>query len=115
VVVFGFVVLASIALVVSAFRDDFTIAYIFHHSNRDLPAPYKSATLWSGQEGSLLFWSLLLAAYGFVLRLRHKTDARLFAYASAIIAAVQIFFLLLLNFAAHPFALMTGELPADGA
>ena len=49
------------------------------------------------------------------MRLRHKTDARLFAYASAIIAAVQIFFLLLLNFAAHPFALMTGELPADGA
>ena len=55
VVVFGAVVLAAIALVVSAFRDDFTIAYIFHHSNRDLPVPYKFATLWSGQEGSLLF------------------------------------------------------------
>src|SRR5579872_660013 len=114
VVVFGAVVLAAIALVVSAFRDDFTIAYIFHHSNRDLPAPYKFATLWSGQEGSLLFWSLLLAGYGFVLRLRYKTDPRLFAYASVILAGVQIFFLLLLNFAAHPFALMTGELPADG-
>ncbi len=49
------------------------------------------------------------------MRLRHKTDTRLFAYASVIIAAVQIFFLLLLNFAAHPFALMTGTLPADGA
>ncbi len=112
---FAVVFLAALVLVISAFQDNFSIAYIFHHSNRDLPAPYKFATLWSGQEGSLLFWSLLLAAYGFVLRLRHKTDARLFAYASAIIAAVQIFFLLLLNFAAHPFALMTGELPADGA
>jgi len=30
--------------------------------DRDLPAPYKFAVLWSGQEGSLLFWSLLLAA-----------------------------------------------------
>jgi len=112
---FAVVFLAALVLVISAFQDNFSIAYIFHHSNRDLPAPYKFATLWSGQEGSLLFWSLLLAAYGFVLRLRHKTDARLFAYASAIIAAVQIFFLLLLNFAAHPFALMQGELPADGA
>ncbi len=112
---FAVVFLAALVLVISAFQDNFSIAYIYHHSNRDLPAPYKFATLWSGQEGSLLFWSLLLAAYGFVLRLRHKTDARLFAYASAIIAAVQIFFLLLLNFAAHPFALMTGELPADGA
>src|SRR5690349_4936495 len=114
VVVFGAVLLAAIALVVSAFRDDFSIAYIFHHSNRDLPAPYKFATLWSGQEGSLLFWSLLLSAYGLVLRLRHETDARLFAYASVVIAAVQIFFLLLLNFAAHPFALMQGTLPDDG-
>src|SRR5450631_526968 len=112
---FGVVLLAAVVLVISAFQNDFSIAYIYHHSNRDLPAPYKFATLWSGQEGSLLFWSLLLSAYGLVLRLRHKTDARLFAYASAIIAAVQIFFLLLLNFAAHPFALMQGELPADGA
>ena len=112
---FALVLLAAVILVVSAFRDDFSIAYIYHHSNRDLPGPYKFATLWSGQEGSLLFWSLLLATYGLVLRLRFRIDTRLFAHASVIIAAVQVFFLLLLNFAAHPFALMEGSLPADGA
>src|SRR2546427_1710604 len=111
---FAVVLLAAIVLVIAAFQDDFSIAYIFHHSNRDLPAPYKFATLWSGQEGSLLFWSLLLSAYGLVLRLRHKTDSRLFAHASVVIAAAQVFFLLLLNFAAHPFAIMQGTLPADG-
>src|SRR5437016_8216649 len=115
IVVFAAVLLASVVLVISAFQDNFSIAYIFHHSNRDLPAPYKFATLWSGQEGSLLFWSLLLSAYGLVLRLRHKTDERLFAHASVIIAAVQVFFLLLLNFAAHPFAIMQGSLPSDGS
>jgi cytochrome c-type biogenesis protein CcmF len=115
VVVFGAVVLAAIALVVAAFRDDFTIAYVFHHSNRDLPGPYKFATLWSGQEGSLLFWSLLLAGYGFVLRLRYKTDPRLFAYASVVLAGVQIFFLALVNFAANPFGLLEGPLRADGS
>ena len=88
-------VVAALILVISAFQDNFSIAYIYHHSNRDLPAPYKFAVLWSGQEGSLLFWSLLLAAYGFVLRLRYKTDPRLFAYASVVLAGVQIFFLLL--------------------
>src|SRR5713101_4008630 len=112
---FAAVFLAAVVLVICAFQDNFSIAYIFHHSNRDLPAPYKFATLWSGQEGSLLFWSLLLAAYGFVLRLRYKTDPRLFAYASVVIAAVQVFFLLLLNFAAHPFAVVQGSLPPDGA
>src|SRR5947208_14681196 len=112
---FAAVFLAALVLVIAAFQDDFSIAYIFHHSNRDLPGPYKFATLWSGQEGSLLFWSLLLAAYGLVLRLRHKTDSRLFAHASVIMAAVQVFFLLLLNFAAHPFAVMQGTLPQDGS
>src|ERR1700751_1119324 len=111
---FGAVVLAAIALVVSAFRDDFSIAYIFHHSNRDLPAPYKFATLWSGQEGSLLFWSLLLAGYGFVLRLRYKTDPRLFAYASVVLAGVQIFFPAVVNFAANPFGLLEGPPRPDG-
>ena len=115
VAVFAAVGLAAAVLVMAAFRDDFSIAYIFHHSNRDLPGPYKFAVLWSGQEGSLLFWSLLLAAYGFVLRLRHKTDQRLFAYASVVIAAVQIFFLLVLNFAAQPFGMMQGGLPDDGS
>ena len=112
---FAVVFLAALVLVISAFGNDFSIAYIYHHSNRDLPGPYKFATLWSGQEGSLLFWSLLLSAYGLVLRLRHKTDMKLFAYASVVIAAVQTFFLLLLNFAAHPFAVMQGSFAADGA
>jgi cytochrome c-type biogenesis protein CcmF len=111
---FAVVFLAAVVLVVSAFQDDFSFAYIVHHSNHDLPAPYKFATLWSGQEGSLLFWALLLSAYGLVLRLRFKTDVRLFAHASVIIAAVQVFFLLLLNFAANPFGVMQGSLPADG-
>src|ERR1700685_4061020 len=109
------VFIAAVVLVVCAFQNDFSIAYIFHHSNRDLPAPYKFATLWSGQEGSLLFWSLLLAAYGFVLRLRYKTDPRLFAYASVVLAGVQIFFLLLVNFAANPFGLMQGTIPTEGS
>src|SRR5579859_470760 len=115
VVVFGAVFLAAVALVVSAFRDDFTIAYIFHHSNHDLPGPYKFATLWSGQEGSILFWCLLLSGYGFVLRLRYKTDPRLFAYASVVLAGVQIFFLALANFAANPFGLLEGPLRPDGS
>jgi len=115
IVVFVCVLLAAVALVTAAFRNDFSIAYIFHHSNRDLPAPYKFAVLWSGQEGSLLFWSLLLSGYGFVLRLRYKTDPRLFAYASVVMAGVQIFFLLLVNIAANPFGLIDGPPRADGS
>ena len=105
---------AAFALVYSVFANDFSITYILEHSNRALPAPYKFAALWSGQEGSLLFWTWLLSAYGFVLRLTHKTDVKLYAYAGCILAAVQVFFLAVVNFAAPPFSLMKGAIPEDG-
>jgi cytochrome c-type biogenesis protein CcmF len=112
----GFVAVtaAAFALVYAVFTNDFSITYIMEHSNRALPAPYKFAALWSGQEGSLLLWAWLLATYGFVLRLRHKTDVKLYAYAGTILAAIQFFFLLVLNFAAPPFSLLRGAVPADG-
>src|SRR5579871_4095343 len=59
IAIFAAVLLAAVVLVIAAFQNDYSIAYIMQHSNNDLPAPYKFATLWSGQEGSLLFWSLL--------------------------------------------------------
>jgi cytochrome c-type biogenesis protein CcmF len=114
IAVFLAVTAASAALVYAAFTNDFSLAYIRQHSNRALPAAYKFAALWSGQEGSLLFWCWLLATYGLILRLRHKVDTRLVAYASVVISAVQVFFLVLVNFPAHPFALTTGAIPPDG-
>ena len=114
IAVFFAVTAAAFALVWSVFTNDFSITYILEHSNRALPAPYKFAALWSGQEGSLLLWAWLLGTYGFVLRLRHNTDVKLYAYAGTILAGVQVFFLLILNFAAPPFALLKGVIPADG-
>jgi len=105
---------AAFALVWSVFTNDFSVAYIMEHSNRALPGAYKFSALWSGQEGSLLLWAWLLGAYGFVLRLMHKQDVKLYAYAGAIFAGIQLFFLVVLNFAAPPFALLKGAVPADG-
>ena len=105
---------AAIALVWSVFTNDFSITYIMEHSNRALDVKYKFAALWSGQEGSLLLWCWLLATYGFVLRLRHKTDVKLYAYAGTILSGIQVFFLAVVNFAAPPFALLRGSIPADG-
>jgi cytochrome c-type biogenesis protein CcmF len=105
---------AAFALVWAFATNDFSVDYVLHHSSRALFWGYKFSTLWSGQEGSLLLWSFLLAGYGFVLRLRHKTDLTLHAYASTILSGIQVFFLLLLVFAAPPFALASGPLHADG-
>ncbi|HVC48413.1 MAG TPA: cytochrome c-type biogenesis CcmF C-terminal domain-containing protein [Terracidiphilus sp.] len=114
IAVFVAVTAAAFALVYAAFTNDFSITYILEHSNRALPTPYKFAALWSGQEGSLLFWAWLLAAYGFVLRLTHQKDVKLYAYAGTILAGIQLFFLAVVNFAATPFSLLRGAVPADG-
>lgn len=105
---------SALALVYAALNNDFSLAYIRAHTNRALPTAYKLAALWSGQEGSLLFWALLLSAYGFVLRLRHKVDRRLVAYASVVLAGIQTFFLIVVNFAANPFGILD-RVPPDGA
>ena len=107
------VLLAAGALVYAAMTNDFSVAYIMHHSNRALPGPYKFAALWSGQEGSILFWCLLLSAYGFVVRLRHKVDQRLVAMASTVLAGIQVFFLILVDFVARPFGTIANA-PPDG-
>ncbi|HKE30183.1 MAG TPA: heme lyase CcmF/NrfE family subunit [Candidatus Angelobacter sp.] len=107
------VAVSALALVWAALNNDFSLAYILHHTNRDLPTAYKLAALWSGQEGSLLFWALLLSAYGFVLRLRYKVDPRLTAYASVVLAGIQVFFLALVNFGGNPFGVMD-TVRADG-
>jgi cytochrome c-type biogenesis protein CcmF len=105
---------AAFALVWASFTNDYSVSYILHHTNRDLSTAYKFSALWSGQEGSLLLWAWLLSAYGFVLRMRHKVDVRLSAFASTILAGIQVFFLMLLNFAAPPFAIQPGPVATDG-
>jgi cytochrome c-type biogenesis protein CcmF len=106
---------AAFALVWAAFTNDFSVEYIRAHSNIALNPAYKFAALWSGQEGSLLLWAFLLSAYGFVLRLRHRVDVRLSAFASTILAGIQLFFVLLLVVGAPPFSLHPGPVPQDGA
>jgi cytochrome c-type biogenesis protein CcmF len=56
--------LATFSVVYLFVTDNFSMPYVVSHSNRDLSTFFKVVALWSGQEGSLLFWSLLLAADG---------------------------------------------------
>lgn len=100
------------------FKDDFSVYYVLQHSNRALGFWYKLASLWAGQEGSLMLWAWLLAFYGFILRITHKADVKLHAYAGVILAAVQVFFLILITFVSHPFlptpGIEPGQVIADG-
>ena len=111
--VFGLVTLAVASLEYFFFTDNFSLAYVASHSNRALPAFYKFAALWAGQEGSLLWWSWLLSVYAFLaLFLNRKRHPELMPYVGVTLAGVQIFFLTLNNFVATPFKVLAG---ADAA
>ncbi len=113
--VFGLITLAVGALEYFFFTDNFSLAYVVEHSNRALPAFYKFAALWAGQEGSLLWWSWLLSIYAFsALFLNRKKHPELMPYVGVILAGVQIFFLTLNNFVASPFHVL-GGVGAGGA
>jgi len=102
--VFVLVTLAVACLEYFFFTDNFSMAYVAAHSNRALPAFYKFAALWAGQEGSLLFWSWLLSIYAFfTLLVNRNKHPELMPFAGVVLAGVQIFFLILNNFVASPF------------
>ena len=106
--------LATGSLVYLFFSDNFSVAYVVAHSNRDLATFYKIAALWSGQEGSLLFWSFLLSIYVFSVLIAYRNkNGELMPYVGVVMAGVQIFFLTLNNFVASPFK-MLGVPAANG-
>jgi len=104
IAVCGLIFTATLSLVYLFFTDNYSVAYVVSHSNRDLSTFFKIAALWSGQEGSLLFWSFLLAVYvvSVLLAYRNK-NGELMPYVGVILAGVQLFFLTISNFVASPF------------
>ena len=109
----GLVMVATFCLVVLLFRDDFRVAYVASHSNRALPAYFKFAALWGGQDGSLLWWSCLLSAFSLVaILVNRRSHAHLMSYAVAAMMTVLGFFLLLNNFVVNPFRLLAAVTPS---
>ena len=110
----GLIFLATFSLEYLFFSDNFSNAYVVAHSNRDLSTFYKIAALWSGQEGSLLFWSFLLAVYVLSVLITYRNkNGELMPYVGVVMAGVQIFFLTLNNFVASPFKALASP-GADG-
>jgi cytochrome c-type biogenesis protein CcmF len=98
---------ATFSLEYLFFTDNFSAAYVVSHSNRDLATFYKIAALWSGQEGSLLFWSFLLSIYIFSVLIAYRNkNGELMPYVGVVMAGVQTFFLVLNNFVASPFKML---------
>ena len=101
---FGATVVASVVLLVALARSDFSFSYVAQHTSRELPTPYKLASFWGGQEGSLLLWLLILTGYGAAaILLDRKAGRELTAWVVPVLGIVATFFSMLVVFVASPF------------
>jgi cytochrome c-type biogenesis protein CcmF len=111
---FASVLLAAIVLLGALARHDFSFSYVASHTSRELPLGYTLASFWSGQEGSLLLWLLVLTGIGSAaVALNRRLIRTVIPWTVPILGAIASFFALLLVFVASPFE--TQIAPADGA
>ncbi len=109
-----FLLLASAALVVSFLTHDFGVRYVAEQSSLSMPWYYTAAAFYGGQEGSLLYWSLMLSVFTaiFVFTSR-RAPAALVPYIVATLMGIQVFFLLMLTTISSPFVRLPIA-PLDG-
>src|SRR5579871_5071300 len=109
------VAIAAVSLWVGLLTSDFTLEYVASYSSTTLPTIYKITSLWGGQQGSLLLWTLLLSTFASIVAFQNRRrNPEIAPYALAVIAIVAVFFLGMLNFVTRPFDLLAVR-PAEGS
>src|ERR671936_936923 len=110
---FGATAVAAGVLVAALLRHYFLFTYVAEHRSAALPARYRLSALWGGQEGSLLFWLLVLTGYSSIAVLVARRAGRdLLAWVVPILGAIGAFFAFLVVAIASPFQTQTA--PPDG-
>jgi cytochrome c-type biogenesis protein CcmF len=112
--VLGTMVVVDGAMLAALLSNDFTLRYVADNSSRETPVFFKVLSLWAADDGSLLFWNLILAGYVAAVAIRFRRyRPPTFPYALSVLFGVQAFYLLLVNGPARPFGTLA-QAAADG-
>jgi cytochrome c-type biogenesis protein CcmF len=95
---------ACFSLITLLLRSDFRFEYVASYSNRDLPFFYKVASLWAGNDGSLLFWAWLLLLFSGIVVVQNRAKNReLMPYVVATLGGIALFFTYMNFWICNPF------------
>ncbi len=110
-----FLLLASYALVESFLTHDFGLRYVYDNSSLSMPWYYTLSAFYGGQQGSLLYWGLMLAVFSaiFIFTSRRAPSA-LVPYVIVTLMAIETFLLIVLTSVSNPFGRFPGTAPTDG-
>ncbi|HYI99351.1 MAG TPA: cytochrome c-type biogenesis CcmF C-terminal domain-containing protein, partial [Thermoleophilaceae bacterium] len=108
--------IGATAILQSAFlRSDFSYKLVADGSSTDTPTFYKVTAMWATQDGSLLLWALLMSIFSSaVLFLTRRSLRDIAPYATAVLAVVAGFFLMLMVGWENPFTTLANP-PVEGA
>lgn len=115
---YGTVALIGVGVLCLAYAfatHDFRISYVARYSDRSMSPAYLLASLWGGQDGSLLWWLFLLGIYTVAcVRWMRGRYRELQPYVIATLMATVLFFAVLMIFAANPFSTSISGTRLDG-
>jgi len=108
-------VVASAVMIHAFVTSNFSIKYVDRYSDSVQPLFYKLTSYWGGLDGSIMFWVTLLAAFGSIaIHVNRIAYRELIPWVVATVAAVQIFFLIVMAVHNNPFATYLGAPPPEG-
>jgi cytochrome c-type biogenesis protein CcmF len=111
----GLMVTATVILQAAFLRSDFSYKLVADGSSTSTPTFYKVTAMWATQDGSLLLWALLMSIFSSaVLFLTRRSLRDIAPWATAVLALVAGFFLLLMVGWENPFGTLANP-PAEGA
>lgn len=115
---FGMFIFAAISYVLLTYSfiiDDFSVSYIAHQSNTELPIQYKIAAVFGGHEGSLLFWVLTLCIWTLALAITSRNlDEAFIARVLSILGMIATGFFLFTLLTSNPFERILWDIPTQG-
>ena len=112
---FLFLFISFLIYVWLAATDNFSVQYIYNHSNSDLTVFYKISSIWSAHEGSMFLWIFFLSVWGFVFNIAIKNNQILKPKTIGIISLILVGFLLFLLITSNPFTTILPIAPLNGA
>ena len=103
--VFPLTLAATVALLVALMTGQYQISYVWSVTDPSTPDFYRFTALWGSQQGSLLFWNLIMSGFAAAaIVFNWNSQRRLMPYAIAYMMAVLVFFMGLVLFMENPFA-----------
>ena len=102
--VFPLLTIPVLVVVYSLYTFDFSLAYVYDVSSRAMSPFLRVTALWGGQEGSVLFWAWLMAAFvGLVLLRKWERDRELMPWVTFVAMLTTAFFIGVVVFITNPF------------